>query len=210
MHTSLGRCGRSHIRVGRSSQRITLPFAILTMEAPTEVALVTTRHDIFDTEAMWKCMEEGGVMWCEVVAAARAAGTSVVEHQSSIAEKRLERARQRLDEIGLEKVTRRWPLLQSQQTSGTAWSAWGSCLHRLATPWKFRGALRLGLSGRGEGAPSGATRAHGLWPDPWLVCCPPLGGWRQLATTPVPVPMRKAYPRRCREALGDMEGLKAY
>ena len=39
---------------------------------------------------------------------------------------------------------------------------------------------------------------------------PPLGGWRQLATTPVPVPMRKAYPRRCREALGDMEGLKAY
>ena len=49
-------------------------------------------------------MEEGGVMWCEVVAAARAAGTSVVEHQSSIAEKRLERARQRLDEIELEKV----------------------------------------------------------------------------------------------------------
>ena len=106
MHSSRGRCGRSHIRVGRSSQRITLPFAILTMEVPTEVALVTTRHDIFDTEAMWKCMEEGGVMWCEVVAAARAAGTSVVEHQSSIAEKRLERARQRLDEIELEKVAR--------------------------------------------------------------------------------------------------------
>ena len=40
------------------------------------------------------------------MAAARAAGTSVVEHQSSIAEKRLERARQRLDEIELEKVTR--------------------------------------------------------------------------------------------------------
>ena len=51
-------------------------------------------------------MEEGGVMWCEVVAAARAAGTSVVEHQISIAEERLERACQRLDEIALEKVTR--------------------------------------------------------------------------------------------------------
>ena len=107
MHVSLGRCGRSHLRVRCSSQRITLPFAIPTMEVPTEVTLVTARHDIFDTEAMWKCMEEGGVMWCEVVAAARAAGTSVVEHQIWIAEKRLERARQRLDEIELEKVTRR-------------------------------------------------------------------------------------------------------
>jgi hypothetical protein len=72
-----------------------LPFAITTMEVPTEVRLVTSRDDIFDTEAMWRCIDENGVMWCELVAAARATRVSVVEHQSSIAEKRSERARQR-------------------------------------------------------------------------------------------------------------------
>ena len=100
-----------------------MPFATTTMEVPTEVTLVTTRHDIFDTEAMWKCMEEGGVMWCEVVAAARAAGTSVVEHQSSIAEKRSERARQRLDEIELEKVTR-W---RSGCVCAVSWTTFRHC-----------------------------------------------------------------------------------
>ena len=69
--------------------------------------MARTSHDILDAEALCSCMEEDGVMWHELVAAARAAGTSVVEHQSSIAEKRLERARQRLDEIEREKVTRR-------------------------------------------------------------------------------------------------------
>ena len=49
-----------------------------------------------------------------------------------------------------------------------------------------------------------------LWPDPWLVCCPALGGLRQLATTRVQVSLWKAYPRLCREALGVMEGFKAY
>ena len=83
-----------------------MPFAITTMEVPTEVRLVTSRDDIIDTEAMWRCIDENGVMWCELVAAARATRVSVVEHQSSIAEKRSERARQRLDEIELEKVSR--------------------------------------------------------------------------------------------------------
>ena len=102
------------------------------MEVPTEVRLVTARHDIFDTEAMWKCMEEGGVMCCEVVAAARAAGTSVVEHQNSIAEKRLERARHRLDEIELEKATR-WRLpIRIRTTVDCAYFAWS--LWQIAHP----------------------------------------------------------------------------
>ena len=84
-----------------------MPFAITTMEVPTEVRLVTSRDDIFDTEAIWRCIDENGVMWCELVAAARATRVSVVENQSSIAEKRSERARQRrLDEIELEEGSR--------------------------------------------------------------------------------------------------------
>ena len=64
------------------------------------------RNAPYDTEALCRWMEEDGVMWRDFVAPARAANTSVVEYMISEGRKLSERARQRLDEIELEKVTR--------------------------------------------------------------------------------------------------------
>ena len=68
--------------------------------------MARTSHAPYDTEALCRWMEEDGVMWRDFVATARAAGTSVVEYMISEGRKRSERARRRLDEIELEKVTR--------------------------------------------------------------------------------------------------------
>jgi hypothetical protein len=68
--------------------------------------MARTSHDILDAEALCSCMEEDGVMWHELVAAARAAGTYAVEYMIPDSRQRSERAFQRLDEIELQKVSR--------------------------------------------------------------------------------------------------------